>query len=314
MELVKNINDGAEETKKERYDFDKMFSFKKTLSYTREKLIELSQEKSILLIVDELDRCLPSYAIKVLERLHHLFDGIDNITVIISIDKKQLEHSIQQIYGNEVNVDKYLKKFINFSLTLDNGTLNSNFQNKYISYFGQFASLKETDKKFFEELFSSAFDKIDIRTQEKLIYRAKLIHETISNEEQLDPALLCFEIMFVAFSYKKKSDNLYWIPKINTAIYPGLKEEIGQTAEIFLKKSEKLVGTVGNTSSTRKSLEKSYREIKDRLLDKTFWIFATLYEPINNNICFDYFFQFPNSLNKEVELAKKFNKLSKILK
>lgn len=291
-----------------------MFSFKKTLSNTREKLIELSKEKSIIFLVDELDRCLPSYAIKVLERLHHLFDGIENIIVIISIDKKQLEHSIQQIYGNDVNVDKYFKKFINFSLTLDNGLINTNFQNKYSTYFNQFSPIPEQDQEFFEKNFLMAFDKIDIRTQEKLIYRAKLIHETICNEEHLNPALLCFELMYVAFNYKNNSSSLYWIPKINKSTYSGLKEKIGQNVEDFLKESEKLVGVVGGTSSFRKLLGKSYREIKDRLLDNTFWIFASLYETINNKLCFDYFCENPSRLNKEVELAKKFDKFAKILK
>lgn len=292
-----------------------MFSFKKTLSSTREKLIELSQEKSIIFIVDELDRCLPSYAIKVLERLHHLFDGIDNITVIISIDRKQLEHSIQQIYGTDTNVDKYLKKFINFSLTLDNGLINTNFQNKYSTYFNQFSPIPEQDQEFFEKLFLMAFEKIDIRTQEKLIYRAKLIHETICNEEQCNPALLCFELMFVAFSYKNYTSSLYWIPKINKSMYSGLKDKIGEHVETFLKESEKLVGTIGSTSSSRMLLGKSYREIKNRLLDNTFWIFATLFEPINaDNFCFDYFCEDSNRLQNEVELAKKFNKLAKILK
>ena len=276
--------------------------------------MELSKEKSIIFLVDELDRCLPSYAIKVLERLHHLFDGIENIIVIISIDKKQLEHSIQQIYGNDVNVDKYLKKFINFSVTLDNGTLNTSFQNKYSAYFSQFSPISEQDQEFFEQLFLMSFDKIDIRTQEKLIYRAKLIHETICNEN-CNPALLCFEIMYVAFSYKSANSNLYWIPKINKATYSGLKEKIGSRSEEFLQKSEKLVGTVASPSSSKMFLGKSYREIKDKLLDNTFWIFATLFDPITaNNFCFDYFCQLPNSLNKEVELAKEFDRLAKILK
>lgn len=292
-----------------------MFSFKKTLSNTREKLIELSKEKSIIFLVDELDRCLPSYAIKVLERLHHLFDGIENIIVIISIDKKQLEHSIKQIYGNDVNVDKYLKKFINFSLTLDNGLINTNFRNKYSTYFNQFFPISEQDQEFFEELFLMAFDKIDIRTQEKLIYRAKLIHETISNEKQYNPSLLCFELMFVAFSYKNYTSSLYWIPKINKSMYSGLKDKIGEHAETFLKKSEKLVGKNSAISTERLLLGKSHRQIIDRLLDNTFWIFASLYNQIENgNFCFDYFCEDPNRLKIEVEFAKRFNKLAKILK
>lgn len=40
-------------------------------------------------MVDELDRCLPSYAIKVLERIHHVFNELENVVVIIAMEKNK---------------------------------------------------------------------------------------------------------------------------------------------------------------------------------------------------------------------------------
>ena len=62
-------------------DYDKYFKFKEVLDSTREDLSKLAQDKPVILVVDELDRCLPEYTIKVLERLHHLFDE----TAILSL-------------------------------------------------------------------------------------------------------------------------------------------------------------------------------------------------------------------------------------
>mgnify|MGYP003533024634 FL=1 len=45
-------------------------------------------------MVDELDRCLPEYSIKVLERLHHLTENTDNVITVLSMDKSQLEKSV----------------------------------------------------------------------------------------------------------------------------------------------------------------------------------------------------------------------------
>lgn len=57
--------------------------------------------------MDELDRCLPAYTIKVLERLHHIFTDIDNVIVIIAMDKKQVEHVVGQIYGvSDIDIDR----------------------------------------------------------------------------------------------------------------------------------------------------------------------------------------------------------------
>ena len=41
---------------------------------------------------------MPAYAIKILERLHHMFEGIDNVLVIIAIDSNQLNQSIIIVY------------------------------------------------------------------------------------------------------------------------------------------------------------------------------------------------------------------------
>lgn len=91
-------------------DFDNMFAFKKTLDFTRNQIRELSKNKTVLLVVDELDRCMPEYAIKVLERLHHMFEGLDNVIVLLAIDSTQLEHSVKEIYGEQVDTERYLRK------------------------------------------------------------------------------------------------------------------------------------------------------------------------------------------------------------
>lgn len=317
VEIAKDINNIKEENIKDNHDFDKLFSFKETLNLTRKKITELAQDKSIIFIVDELDRCLPTYAIKVLERLHHLFDGIDNVILIISIDMSQLGHSIREIYGEEINVDTYLKKFINFSLLLDEGKLNNNFQIKYKQYFELFFDITESEQKLFNEIFTNSFKNIDIRTQEKLIYRAKIIHELLCKEEKLDPSLLCFELMYVAFSYKANPMSLKFIPEINKATYGGLENKISVETENFLKNLESSVGKNGNTISYKtiySHIIDKARIIQNRLSDKLFWIFASIYNDININTCFEYFLENPETLEKEVEIAKKFNSFAKILK
>ena len=115
----------------QKFKFDKMFAFKKTLDETREKLKRMSEIKTVVIVVDELDRCMPEYAIKVLERLHHLFEGIPNTIVIMAVDSKQLENSVKKIFGNAVDTGRYLRKFISFNLKLGVGALQSKYVEKY---------------------------------------------------------------------------------------------------------------------------------------------------------------------------------------
>lgn len=77
------------------------------------------QNKKLIFLVDELDRCLPEYQIKTLENLYHLLD-IPNLTVIIAIDRTLLENAIQKEFGNELDTYSYLAKFIKYEIELPN--------------------------------------------------------------------------------------------------------------------------------------------------------------------------------------------------
>ena len=77
------------------------------------------QNRKLIFLVDELDRCLPEYQIKTLENLYHLLD-IPNLTVIIAIDRTLLENAIQKEFGNELDTYSYLAKFIKYEIELPN--------------------------------------------------------------------------------------------------------------------------------------------------------------------------------------------------
>ena len=104
VEIYKDIKENGDSRKASTYEFDSMFAFKKTLDDTRGQIQKLASEQTVVLIVDELDRCMPQYAIKVLERLHHIFDNLDNVVVLLAIDSSQLEHSVREIYGEDVDL------------------------------------------------------------------------------------------------------------------------------------------------------------------------------------------------------------------
>ncbi|WP_394165651.1 KAP family P-loop NTPase fold protein [Neptunomonas phycophila] len=84
----------------------------------RESLIKISlklqnnysAQLPVVVIVDELDRCRPSYAIEMLEVVKHFFQT-DNFVFIIASDTEQLQHSIKTIYGQDFNSKRYLKRF-----------------------------------------------------------------------------------------------------------------------------------------------------------------------------------------------------------
>lgn len=73
--------------------------------------------RKIIVFVDELDRCTPLFAIKMLERVKHLFE-IENVVFVFSVDKIQLSAAISKVYGSEYDSTGYLWRFFNLTYEL----------------------------------------------------------------------------------------------------------------------------------------------------------------------------------------------------
>ena len=85
------------------------------------------QCERLVIFVDELDRCRPSFAIKVLERIEHYFVN-DRITFVFSINIEQLQYTIKAFYGNDFDACRYLDRFFDIRLSLPT-TISNRFFN-----------------------------------------------------------------------------------------------------------------------------------------------------------------------------------------
>jgi hypothetical protein len=81
------------------------------------KKIITDNNQTILILVDELDRCRPDYAISYLETIKHVFD-IHGLIFILAVDRKQLECSAKAAFGIDLNFPEYYRKFVHREVTL----------------------------------------------------------------------------------------------------------------------------------------------------------------------------------------------------
>jgi hypothetical protein len=81
------------------------------------KSLVAQSEFPILIIVDELDRCRPTYAIDFLETIKHFFD-IKGLIFVLGVDKKQLASSARALFGQQLNFDDYYRKFVHRNIRL----------------------------------------------------------------------------------------------------------------------------------------------------------------------------------------------------
>ncbi|QQT58260.1 P-loop ATPase [Acinetobacter johnsonii] len=117
------------EAKIESHEADKntLLVFKQELAQLADKL-----EKPLVVIIDELDRCRPDFAIRLIERIKHFFD-IPKIVFVLVMNKKQFIMSIKHFYGYDDDSSKiYLDKFVDFEIPLLN---SKNIISKNISSF-----------------------------------------------------------------------------------------------------------------------------------------------------------------------------------
>lgn len=155
-------------------------------------LADLSEKRPVVLIVDELDRCLPEYAVKVLERLHHIV-GETQIILITAVDASRLAHSIYNVfYGTPAKeeevrpfFDKYMTKFADIVIPLPAGkpdagigNLLMGLENRYIPFFYQHTIIGDY---FLFSCISQIMEGIPRRDQEKILAQVKLCHELAVN-------------------------------------------------------------------------------------------------------------------------------------
>ena len=68
-------------------------------------------------MIDELDRCRPSYAVELLETAKHLFD-VDRIIFVLALNREQLEYAVKALYGNMFDAEGYLRRFFDLDFRL----------------------------------------------------------------------------------------------------------------------------------------------------------------------------------------------------
>ncbi len=157
----------------------------------------------LIVFVDELDRCKPSYAVKLLERIKHYF--LDKkITFVFSVNINELQHTIKKYYGSDFDATRYLDRFFDLRATLPKFDLE-----KY------YASIDfKRDDNMFNYVCKSVIREyqLEMRNIAKYIRLAKIAVPKLVREGHAD---------FPAYGEKRNAIYCYW-----TCIIPimlGLK-------------------------------------------------------------------------------------------
>ncbi|MBN8190433.1 AAA family ATPase [Salipiger thiooxidans] len=73
--------------------------------------------KPLVIVIDELDRCRPDYALATLEVIKHFF-AVPRVHFVLGVNLEALGHIVRSRYGADVNAQEYLKRFFTLSIEL----------------------------------------------------------------------------------------------------------------------------------------------------------------------------------------------------
>lgn len=122
-EIIPNLKNVSLATDTKDSQLEIFKSYKSLLGEVKELLNKLTkkvftenEQTKLIILVDEIDRCLPDEQLKILERLHHLF-GVNNCAVIVALNQVCVAKTVQTIYG--IDGYEYLRKFFTFTFKLE---------------------------------------------------------------------------------------------------------------------------------------------------------------------------------------------------
>jgi len=122
-EMASGVSDiGAELIEKRIENYAKEKDSLKVFKASLAKLAAIVREQQdfpLTIIVDEMDRCRPDFALGLLERIKHLFD-VENVVFVLLVNREQIESYVRTVYGESVNASAYLLKFANLFVDLPN--------------------------------------------------------------------------------------------------------------------------------------------------------------------------------------------------
>lgn len=197
-ELAQLASDSAKDAV-ETYLAEKnlVIKFREALAKSVAALKQEGKKDNLVIFVDELDRCRPTFALELLERMKHLFN-VENVIFVLAIDKSQLSVSLQALYGSGLNTEEYLRRFLDLEFTLP-PPATASFTDSLFARFGFAEFFKarthpelRSDQSNLIDTFNSLSDifRLSLRTREQCFTRLRVAMLSTPENHYLYPFLM----------------------------------------------------------------------------------------------------------------------------
>lgn len=183
----------------------------------------------LVIFIDELDRCKPSFAIEMLERIKHYYDD-ERIIFISSVNKEQLVHTILNYYGNNFDSTAYLNKFFDYDIRLPE--IDKNYTIDYLGNNGQQFALRN--------IASSLASHYRLSLRDSIIYKSSLADLPIKyvNDSTIQGNILSVFVPIIKILSIVNIDMEKEFSNGNKNIFTDLASNIGAIREVMYRFGE----------------------------------------------------------------------------
>ncbi|MCY4578225.1 MAG: P-loop NTPase fold protein [Chloroflexi bacterium] len=209
---------------------DSIHAFQTRLAGLAKEVSRARNGRPIIVMIDELDRCRPTYAIELLENAKHIFN-VNNVVFVLSMNQKQLAESVKAIYGPGFEAQLYLERFFDMSFNLPYLD-RKNFIRNAIESTQIRGRLKAG---YIEDVITAFFNDstLNLRSIAKAILHLNLVVASLEDGERFE-----VEVAALLFMFRSISHDSY-----QRFLQGGLSDE--QTSSFLFSKlnSERLLNT-----------------------------------------------------------------------
>lgn len=219
-ELTDAAQDGANDLIDRTVDslLDQYAHAQQNIEALQETIAKATAQRPILFFIDELDRCRPDFALSILELVKHVFD-IPGIKFIFVANLEQLKAAIRKRYGQDVDADVYLEKFVKMEIGLSSHTNARKHLHNSIVLFERYAKkygLVQVEQQYFvRELIRALIIKhnISLRSVQKIIrlievYRSLTGTDCFVRARYPGYSLMAVMSVFISVVDKKMSQDI----------------------------------------------------------------------------------------------------------
>ena len=220
----------------------------KNLSTLKEALKNIASTTPVILLIDELDRCRPDFAVMMLETIKHVFD-VKNVQIILITNAEQLKATIKHSYGSETNSHDYLYKFFKYQINLPTATKDTegkSIENNVTHFKTVVRDSKVIPQAFKDNEFLydiSKFVKIahlSLRKVEQVVRCIETLIIFEDNSKSRNPEVEQLLIVFLSFAYIANKNLFEQIRDRNIQVTDILKFS-SSSEEIYLPNDQSIL-------------------------------------------------------------------------